>query len=305
MISEIDTRDPIAVGNEVRSIYAALFPAARSGVVPLAFHWVAECFAGRHPDYLPVDARYHDFEHTLQGTLCLARLMRGLHAAGTTPALTARAFELGIVAILLHDTGYLKRRDDTEGTGAKYTAVHVGRSAAFAAELLPARGFDDAEVRAVQNMINCTGINTDLTAIRFQSELERTIGYALGTSDLLGQMAAPDYVEKLPVLYQEFAEAARHAPPGSEHLFAYKSAEELMRNTPVFWEKYVRPKVNADFRGVYRYLGDPYPDGPNDYLQCIEANMARLRQRADGAGGTGSGQAGRADAGAKGTATEG
>jgi hypothetical protein len=284
MSRPIDTKDPAAVEAEIRSIHAALFPEARRDFVRLAFGWVADCFAGRHPDYLPIDARYHDFEHTLQGALCLTRLLRGRHAAGVAPVLTIRAFELGLVAIFFHDTGYLKRRGDTDGTGAKYTAVHVGRSAAFAAAFLAPRGFTEAEVLAVQNMINCTGINTDLQAIRFQDELERTVGFALGTSDLLGQMAAPDYVERLPVLYQEFAEAARHAPPGSAHLFAYKSAEELMRKTPNFWRNYVLPKVNADFQGLYTYLNDPYPDGPNDYLQRIEANIEHLRQKAVSSG---------------------
>ena len=284
MSRTVDTRDAFAVEDEVHSIYATLFPGTAGDFVRLAFGWTARCFAGGHPDYLPIDARYHDLEHTLQGALCLARLMRGLAVAGAAPALTARAFELGIVAILFHDTGYLKARADTEGTGAKYTAVHVGRSAAFAEAFLAPKGFTPADVRAVQNMINCTGINTDLQAIRFQSELERTVGYALGTSDLLGQMAAPDYVERLPVLYQEFAEAARHAPAGSAHLFSYQSAEELMRNTPIFWTKYVLPKVNGDFRRLYAFLNDPYPDGPNDYLQRIEANIERLRQKAERSG---------------------
>lgn len=282
MFHPVDTRDRAAVENEVHSIYVTLFPETGGGFVPLAFDWAAQCFAGRHPDYQPIDTRYHDFEHTLQGALCLARLLKGRHAASATPTLTLRAFELGLLAILLHDSGYLKRRGDTEGTGAKYTAVHVGRSTAFAREFLEPRGFADAELVAVQNMINCTGINTDLQAIRFQSELERTIGYALGTADLLGQMAALDYVEKLPVLFGEFAEAARHATASSAHLFAFKSAEELMRNTPAFWEKYVQPKLNGDFQRLYTFLNDPYPDGPNDYLQRIEANIARLRQRPDG-----------------------
>lgn len=275
MFRPVDTRDPAAVEAEVRSIHAALYPEAGRDFVPSAFGWMADCFTGRYLDYLPIDALYHEFEHTLQGTLCLARLLRGLHTSGAE--LPARAFELGILAILFHDTGYLKKRGDTEGTGAKYTAVHEGRSTAFAEAFLAPRGFTGAEVRAVQNMINCTCRNTDVQAIRFQSELERTVGYALGTSDLLGQMAAPDYVEKLPLLYQEFAEAARHAPASLAHLFAYKSAEELMRNSPAFWKGYVLPKINGDFRRMYTFLNDPYPDGPNDYLQRIEANIARLR----------------------------
>jgi hypothetical protein len=160
----------------------------------------------------------------------------------------------------------------------------VGRSAEFARAFLATKGFADAELLAVQNMISCTGINTDLRAIRFQNELERTIGYALGTADLLGQMAAPDYVEKLPVLFEEFAEAARHAPAGAAHLFAFKSADDLMRNTPNFWEKYVRPKVRDDFDRLYTFLNHPFPDGPNPYLQRIEDNVARLRSGFDAAG---------------------
>ena len=34
-----------------------------------------------------------------------------------------------------------------------------------------------------------------------QSELERVLGFALATADLVGQMAADDYVDKLPELY--------------------------------------------------------------------------------------------------------
>jgi hypothetical protein len=48
-------------------------------------------------------------------------LLEGYYRARTQPPLTARMFELGVIAILLHDTGYLKKQDDYEGTGAKYT----------------------------------------------------------------------------------------------------------------------------------------------------------------------------------------
>jgi hypothetical protein len=277
MNRDIDTRNPAAVEKEVGAIHATLFPDGERAFVPRAFGWATQCFRGEHADYLPIDVGYHDLEHTLQGTLCLARLLQGRHRAGVLPRLTVEAFELGMLAILFHDTGYLKRRGDPDGTGAKYTAVHVGRSAAFAREFLRPRGYSDAAVLAVENMINCTGIGTDPQAIRFQDELERTVGYALGTADLLGQMAAADYVEKLPVLYAEFAEAARHATAGTAHLFAFESAGALMRNTPAFWERYVRPKIDDVFRRLYDFLRDPYPGGPNPYVQRIEQNLARLR----------------------------
>ena len=279
MIDPVDTREPNEVEGEVRSIYHQLFPHGDAAFVARAFHWAAECFNGRHADYQPIDARYHDFEHTLQGTLCLARLLQGRHGAGARPEISQHAFELALLAILFHDTGYLKKRDDLGGTGAKYTLIHVGRSADFARDFLAAHGYAPEDCAAVQNMIRCTGVNADLKAIPFRNLAERTLGYALATADLLGQMAAPDYVEKLPILYEEFAEAQRFAGPRHARYASYESAEELMRNTSSFWENYVLPKINDDFGKVHQYLNAPHPHGANPYLQRIEHNLARLQQK--------------------------
>lgn len=274
----VATNDPKAVEREVVSIFRSLFPSDDPAVVARAFAWATECFTGNYGDYQAVDANYHDFEHTLQGTLCLVRLLRGRHAAGVAPRLTRQMFELALLAILFHDTGYLKRRHDNEGTGAKFTLYHVSRSADFAGVLLTERGFTAADILSVQNMIRCTGVNVDLRAIPFQSELERILGGALSTADLLGQMAAADYVEKLPVLYEEFAESARYHGQAAA-TGGFTSASDLLAKTPSFWEKYVQPKIEKDFHGLYKFLNDPYPDGPNLYLEHIQANLDRLRRQ--------------------------
>jgi hypothetical protein len=194
-------------------------------------------------------------------------------------------FQLGLLAILLHDTGYLKKRGDAQGTGAKYTVIHVQRSAEFAAELLIEKGFSATDIRAVQNMICCTGVNAALSVIPFQSELEKVAGWALGTADLLGQMAAEDYVDKLPILYAEFAEATRHSKDRTNFIGMFTSAEDLMRKTPDFWEKFVRLKLDREFGGLHEFLNDPYPSGPNSYFERIEANIERLRRRIAAGGG--------------------
>lgn len=186
----VDTKDAPAVEAEVGRLYLGMYPDGDPEFIPGAIAQLQKCFLGGNPKYQPIDLRYHDLEHTLQGTLCLARLLRGRHQAGAEPQVSRRLFELGILAVLMHDTGYLKRPGDTEGTGAKYTAVHVTRSAEFAAECLPVKQVQPVEVRAVQNMIRCTGVGMSLDALSFQSEAERVVGYALGTADLLGQMAA-------------------------------------------------------------------------------------------------------------------
>lgn len=279
MYSPVVTRDPTAVEFEVQTAYLAMFPHAGSLFIPQVFGWAIDCFTGQYADYQAIDAKYHDFEHTLQGTLCMARLLRGRHDANAQPALSQRMFELGLLAILLHDTGYLKKNWDTEGTGAKYTVVHVRRSADFAAELLGKKGFSATEIQSVQNMILCTGINAALDKIPFQSDEEKLVGFALGTADLLGQMAADDYVEKLPVLYSEFAEAAIFEGNRNNSVGMFSSAADLVQKTPMFWEKYVRPKLDRDFTGLYLFLNHPQPAGPNYYVDRIEASLTRLREQ--------------------------
>jgi len=279
MYSSVVTKDPTAVELEVQTAYLTICPDGDRLFVPRAFGWAIECFTGNYGDYQAVDARYHDFEHTLQGTLCMGRLLLGRHFAGVHPRVMERAFRLGVLAILLHDTGYLKKRDDKEGTGAKYTVTHVERSADFAAQLMTEKGFSPGDIKAVQNMIHCTGVDSELGIIPFQSEVEKVVGFALGTADLLGQMAADDYVDKLPILYSEFAEAARYTQDNKHFIAMFSSADDLMQKTPIFWERYVKTKLDRDFCGLYRFLNDPYPDGPNGYLDRILINMERLRQR--------------------------
>lgn len=179
MFAPVDTRDPKEVEKEVQAAYQAMFPQGDSAFVPQALGWLTDCFNGKYKDFQASDARYHDLEHTLQGTLCMARLLHGRHRSGAKPVVAQRSFELGLLAILFHDTGYLKKRDDPDGTGARYTLTHVTRSVQFAEQFLEEKGFRVDEMLAVQHMIRCTGVNVDLKRIPFQSEVEKIVGFAL------------------------------------------------------------------------------------------------------------------------------
>ncbi|HNQ73214.1 MAG TPA: hypothetical protein PKN95_06370 [Verrucomicrobiota bacterium] len=278
MFTIVATNDPLAVKSEVHSAYLDLYPAGDPQFVNRVFGWVEDSFAGEHPDYQASDARYHDLEHTMQGTLCFTRLLHCRSLTGAVPEIPQRNFELGLIGILLHDTGYLKRRNDPEGTGAKYTATHVLRSLEFTNQLLAREAFPLADIRAVQNMIRCTGIDVFLESISFASAEDRLVGHALGTADLLGQMAAEDYVEKLPVLYAEFQEAAQHDRGHTDFITKFGGAQNLIARTPAFWRHHVLPKLQNDFGGLYRFLNDPYPDGRNWYLERINANIERIER---------------------------
>jgi hypothetical protein len=279
---DIDTSDPRAVAGEVQSLYMELFPDGDRLHVPRVFGWAVDCFNGRYSGYQAIDIDYHDFEHTLQVTLCMVRLIYRRHLARALPIIDRRHFQLGLLAILLHDTGYLKKSDDTEGTGAKYTLTHVNLSGKFAAKLMAEKGYPPEAAYSVKNMIHCTGVNVALADIPFASPEEELLGLALGTADYLGQMSARNYVDKLPELYSEFEEAARNNPGKAANVGSFASVEDLLRKTPAFWEYFVLPKLKNDFKGLYRFLNNPQPDGPNIYVQRVEENMASIRKRIAG-----------------------
>jgi hypothetical protein len=280
MTPQVDTKSVFAVADAARATLLRHHPAADTRVIDRLFTDIQDIFCGRYLDYLPLDTRYHDFEHTLQAALCLVRLLDGRYRAGATPPMSPREYELAIASVLLHDTGYLKLRSDFAGTGAKYTLVHVIRSCAFAASYLPTAGFALPEIEAVVIAVRCTGPRSRVIELHRANEIEHLLGSVLATADYLGQMAAPDYIDELPFLFAEFEEAYDFCQtPRDRRLFS--SLQDLMVKTPAFWEKIVMPKITRDFGGVYRFLSDPFPDGPNAYLLATEQNIARASMLAD------------------------
>lgn len=276
---DIDTKDIEAVCAESGRIYRLMYTDADPGFMPWARDWFQAVFGGRYRDYLPVDVPYHDREHTMQGLLCLARLLHGRHKADARPAVPRETFELGVLAILLHDSGYLKRAGDKEGTGAKYTLIHVDRSREFAESFLREQGYTSPDIETVQNMIQGTAMDSAPAEVSFATGTDLTVGAALATADLLGQMSAEDYVERLPQLYSEFIESYGYFGDKAECLH-YESPETLIANTPKFWESYVKPKLEKGCYGMYRYLSEPYPNGDNEYLSRIEANVEKAARMA-------------------------
>lgn len=230
-------------------------------------------FAGRVWNYQPIDVRYHDLAHTAQASRCYLAQVEGYLRAedlNTVP----RELELGLAAILFHDTGFLKARGDDAGTGAKYTHSHVLRSSALAASLLPTLGLARAEIDDTAGMIRCTGLGGRPDKSTFNSELSRLAAGMVATADFLGQMAAPDYVEKLPLLFAEFEEADDFSHvPKANRMFA--SARALVAGTAGFWQNFVRPRLENEFFGAYRYLDSAAPSRRNPYLDAVERNVAR------------------------------
>ena len=263
---------------ELARLHRSLYPEADPAFAPRVTIWASDCFTGRIRPWLAADVGYHNLAHTFDVTLCLARLLAGRALAGIRPVVDRRRFEMGIIAALFHDSGYLKADGDATGTGAKHTFTHVARGQELAGWLLAARGWPADDVQAVQRIIECTHLESDLAVIPFGDEIERLVGLALGTADLLGQMASPHYLAKLPALHAELVEAGEAFPELAGEGVRFADPTALARSTPEFWENFVRPRLDHEFGGLYRFLAEPYPDGPNRYLEGVTANLKRIRK---------------------------
>lgn len=275
---DVDTRDALAVADRIRELLQGVEQHGDMNLVERVFEDVQLMFHGQFGDFRPIDLRYHDYQHTLQASLCMAELLAGRDRARATPHLTWRQIELGMVAVLMHDTGYLTTAADGEGTGAKFTYTHVLRSAAVAASQLPRYGVHRDEIEIVLNAIRCTGPTANIEELHYSVETDRLLGCCVSTADFLGQLAASDYPDELDMLYREFKESDDYLRvPLDQRMFA--STRDLIRKTPSFWDQVVKPKLDRDYQGVYRYLADPFPDGPNPYLIAIERNMETVRRR--------------------------
>ncbi|HEY1763324.1 MAG TPA: HD domain-containing protein [Opitutaceae bacterium] len=277
----IDFESSSAVAEFVRTRFAVLHPRASDALLTRLFVDVDAMFSGRHPAYERNTLKYHNFEHTLRASACMAEILEGHGSVEDGIRLEARDFELAIAAVLLHDAGYLKLKSDIAGTGAKYTFCHILRSCAFAASYLPEVGANDAEIDGVLTAINCTGPNSEINRLRFRNGAGRLVGSALATADYLGQLSDPGYPEKLGELFRELKESDdfSNVPPERR---MFKSLNDLVCGTPAFWTQVVRPRLDGDFQGLYRLLARPVPAGRNAYLEAIEANLARISRWVDG-----------------------
>lgn len=269
----VDTKSPAAVTKAVQAAFSMIGAEASFPLLARLFADVTDMFEGRYAGYQAVDMQYHNFEHTLQATICLVHILQGRSRTFDRPVLLVRDWELAVMAVLLHDSGFLKKSGDLAGTGAKYTFVHERRSCDFAREYLPRMGVTATEIEDICAAIICTGPRGKISQISFSRDEARQMAFILVTADYLAQMSAADYLDKLPILFREFQEAFdfEQIPPEKR---PYHSLRELLEKSPGFWSNYVRPLLDFEAGGVHRYLGQPNP-----YLQAVEDNLAELRRR--------------------------
>jgi hypothetical protein len=261
--------NPHEVLAEVKKIVFLMFADFDFSLVQQVFDDILKLFAGKYPGYRRCNTLYHDLNHTTDCLLVMARLIHGAFIKGIS--FDQRDVELGLIAALMHDTGYLQSVEDDTGTGAKYTLTHIARSIEFMKQYFLDHGYPLEDLPACRNFLRCTGLDVDIEKIDFHSRQHEILGKMLGAADLIGQMSDRGYLEKLPFLYYEFREGG---VPGFADEF------DLLRKTPHFWEL-VQKRFATELGQVDRYQRDHFRVrwgiDQDLYRKAIEKNIDCLK----------------------------
>jgi hypothetical protein len=190
---------------EIRGIVISMFPNFDFSDYQRAFADAQRLFDGRMAGFHACDTAYHDWSHTLDVLLATARLLHGIHLV--RQELSPRIVGLALVAALFHDSGYLRRKDETGCTGARFTLTHVSRGIDLLEDYANDRGWPVADLLDMESMIRCTDMGSPVESLVHTNIETMLAAHALATADIVSQMADDLYLEKLALLFGEFAEA--------------------------------------------------------------------------------------------------
>ena len=156
LASLVDCGNTLEVIAEARRVFSlrhdeALWPSVGASTAD-----ILELFDGRFPGYHACDTEYHDIHHTTDVLLATARIADGLESE-RDPFPDDLMRDL-LIAAACHDVGYIRSIDEEGGTGARFTSVHVCRSADFALKHARRWGLDDASASRIARLINATGL---------------------------------------------------------------------------------------------------------------------------------------------------
>ncbi len=207
--------------------------------------------------YHKLGTKYHDLNHFLTSTTIFLDLYSNIVNKGIIKA-SKHDFFCGIVAVMYHDIGFLKLKEDENGTGAQYINIHVERGCHFISN-----NFDDILTKKEKSRICNLIMVTDYFKSVESSHIDH-IGACVALGDWLSQMSDVRYVEKLDMLYQEFDEFQKY-----HNISMYSGLNDLINKTPGFWYDLIKPLLNTKFYALYEYT-------PSDYIVLIENNIDRL-----------------------------
>ncbi len=262
-----DLSDPDALWHQAAALAERIVPGVDLAPAARVYAVVRQLFAGSYPGYRQILTPYHDRDHTLEVFMCALCVMHGLQLGGQ--AIGEQDLLAGMIGALLHDSGYAQTADDTDGTGAKYTHEHVQRGIAFMHQRTAEFGIDPTLAQAIDCVMQCTDHRIAPADIAFPDAASRLVGLAVGSADLVGQMADRTYLEKLLFLYVEFKEAK---------IGDYRGMYDMLCKTAGFYN-FVQGRLEGDLHGVYHHLDEHFRAigaAENFYEVSIAKNLKYL-----------------------------
>lgn len=195
------------------------------------------------------DALYHDAEHSMMVTLVGQEILRGKYLReGRVSAADWAHF---IVSLLCHDIGYVRgicpgdagkvavinAAGETvelppSATDAFLTPHHVERGKLFVLWRFKDHPLIDARTIAA----NIENTRFPVPAASDPAPGSNWPGLVRG-ADLIGQLADPDYLRKLPALFHEFEET------GANQRLGHRTPDDLREQYPSFYWNFVSAHV--------------------------------------------------------------
>ena len=270
----VDHSSPDAVFDEVKEIFSYHYDLKTFQIVGRSFDILKSLFEGKFEGYQKCNTEYHNLNHTLDALLASARLMDGFNISSESILSEESAVAL-LLAVIYHDSGYIQKTDDNDGTGAKYTKNHVERSTIFVTANKDKIGITALMSEVISSLIRWTGLRNDMPGESVMGKDYATAGSIIGTADLLGQMSDRAYLEKLLFLYYEFKEAG---------IEGFNTEFDILRKTLSFYTT-TQDRLDRQLGKVYDFakvhfnkrFGIPF----NLYMEAIEKQMQYLKKIID------------------------
>jgi len=209
---------PDTILEEVKNIVLIINPQTNFKLVENVFKDMILLFRGDYPGYRSCTNKYHDVNHTMDAFLAMARMMHGANEVKEI-IFSGEEVVLGLISALFHDVGYIQKKEENIGTGARFTLTHVKRGIDFARKYLQNNNFTDYYITESGSIIEATDFSKKITDIEFTTESSRLLGRLLATADLLGQLADRYYLEKLHSLFEEFQEGNVPGPQTLDQMY--------------------------------------------------------------------------------------
>lgn len=263
---------------ELHELFSRCFP-AQENILRQLLDDVCRLYNGEWSQWQACQVAYHNIEH-IQAVLRVAlQIMAGHSKLSQQPIVTTEV-KIVAAAAMFHDSGYLKEKNDLSGgCGGQYTFEHVERSQLLAQSYLVRQpDWSVAECQAVVAIIGATQMSSMGEQSAVLPPEFAGLAQMVASADLLAQMADENYLQKLPHLYAEFAEA--YAAQGRSFLrrrgfMVFDSYEQLLASSADFIHKQVLPRL-LQLGNWELALQCYFATQPSPYMQQLLLNLHQI-----------------------------